>query len=65
MVLIGFSLFFLVFSNKVSLVSGVVLRIFENTKITLVITLKFSRKFKRNTVIYFRNAVIYFRNAVK
>ena len=65
MVLFGFSLFFLVFSNKVSLVSGVVLRIFENTKITLGVALKFSRKFKRNAVIYFRNAVNYFRNAVK
>ena len=57
MVLFGFSLFFPVFSNKVSLVSGVVLRLFENTKITLSVALKFSRKFKRNAVIYFRNAV--------
>ena len=56
MVLFGFSLFFLVFSNKASLVSGVALRFFEKTKITLGVALKFSRKFKRNAERYFRNA---------
>ena len=65
MVLFGFSLFFLVFSNKATLVSGVVLRLFENTKITLGVALKFSRKFKRNAKNCFRNGERYFRNAVK
>jgi hypothetical protein len=39
------------------LVSGVTLRFFENTKITLGVALKFSRNFKRNAERYFRNAV--------
>jgi len=48
MVLLGFSLFFPVFSKDTLSVSGIALRFFENKKITLGIVLKFSRKFERN-----------------
>ena len=57
MVLFGFSLFFLVFFFFSSLVSGVTLRFFEHTKITLGVAFKFSREFERNAVKYFRNVV--------
>ena len=48
MVLLGFSLFFPVFSKDTLSVSDIALRFFENKKITLGIVLKFSRKFERN-----------------